>query len=230
MTSRSRITPQAVFGLIVIVVGVLFTLDNLNMIDAVTYLQYWPAALVALGLAKLWQAWRDHTGWIAGALLTAIGAWMLVEHISYIRIDVSDVWPLAFVALGAYLVWRGVGRSSAARPVDSEAHLSAVAIVSGIKRASNAPTFSGGDLTAIMGGCEIDLRQASIPPGTTAVIDVFAFWGGIEMRVPENWSVETRATPLLGGVEDQTRAPNAAGSPRLEIRGTVIMGGIVIKN
>jgi len=62
------------------------------------------------------------------------------------------------------------------------------------------------------------------------VIDVFAFWGGIEIRVPEDWSVVTRVTPLLGGVEDQTRASQAAVSKRVEIRGTAIMGGVEIKN
>jgi hypothetical protein len=59
---------------------------------------------------------------------------------------------------------------------------------------------------------------------------VFAFWGGIEIRVPEDWSVVTRVTPLLGGVEDQTRASRAAVSTRVEIRGTAIMGGVEIKN
>ncbi len=46
--ARPRFTPQALFGVIVIVVGVLFTLDNLDIIDASAYLRYWPAGLVAV--------------------------------------------------------------------------------------------------------------------------------------------------------------------------------------
>ena len=230
MTTRSRFTPQVLFGLIVIVVGVLFTLDNLNVIDAADYLQYWPAALVALGLLKLWHAIRGEHGWAGGVIFTAVGSWMLFERIAYIRIDVRDVWPLVFVCLGAYLVWRGFAGPRRARPLDTDAHLSAIAIMSGINRGSNSPTFSGADLTAVMGGCEIDLRQASIAAGTTAIVDVFAFWGGIDIRVPEDWTVVTRVTPLLGGVEDQTRPSQAAASKRVEIRGTAIMGGVVIKN
>jgi hypothetical protein len=228
-TRRSRFTPQVLFGFIVIAVGVLFTLDNLNVIDAVDYLQYWPAALVALGLLKLWHARLGGRGWTGGVILTAIGVWMLVQHITYIRIDVREFWPVVFVCLGGYLVWRGVSgprRQAAA----GDSHQSALAILSGVNRGGNSPAFTGGDLTAVMGGCEIDLRQASIAPGTTAVIDVFAFWGGIDIRVPEDWTVVTRVTPLLGGVEDQTRPPQGASSKRLEIRGTAIMGGVVIKN
>ena len=59
-----------------------------------------------------------------------------------------------------------------------------------------------------MGGCEIDLRQAAI--NGEAVIDVFAMWGGIEIRVPENWTVIGRVTPIMGGFEDTTRPPRDA--------------------
>jgi hypothetical protein len=101
--------------------------------------------------------------------------------------------------------------------------------MSGVSRGSNAAEFRGADLTAIMGGCEIDLRQASVAPGQEAVVDVFAFWGGIEMRVPEDWTVVSRVTPLMGGIEDQTR-PSPTASKRLQVRGFAIMGGISIKN
>jgi len=230
MDSRPRFTPQVLFGLIVIVVGVLFTLDNLNVIDAEQYLQYWPAALVAVGLLKLWQC-RDGRGWFGAFFLILLGGWMLLERIVYIRIDLRDVWPLFFVFFGAYMVWRGFGGRRRPRSADSNAHMSALAVMSGIARRSNSTAFEGGDLTAVMGGCEIDLRQASIAPGTVAVIECFAFWGGIDIRVPEDWTVISRVTPLMGGIEDKTRpAPSAAGAKQLEVRGVVIMGGVVIKN
>jgi len=106
--------------------------------------------------------------------------------------------------------------------------VSAVAVLSGLNRGNNSKTFHGGDLTAVLGGCEIDLRQASIEG--EAIIDVFAMWGGIEIRVPENWSVSGRVTPILGGYEDKTRPARDATAQRLVVRGFVIMGGVEIKN
>ena len=103
-----------------------------------------------------------------------------------------------------------------------------MAVLGGVNRGNNSRAFRGGDLTAVMGGCEIDLRQAAIEG--EAVIDVFAMWGGIEIRVPENWSVVGRVTPILGGYEDKTRPPRDAGTQRLIVRGMVIMGGVEIKN
>jgi len=106
--------------------------------------------------------------------------------------------------------------------------LSAMAILSGVNRGNNWPAFRGGDLTAVMGGCEIDLRQAAI--NGDATIDVFAVWGGIEIRVPENWTVAFHVTPILGGVEDKTRPSLGSTAHRLTIRGVVVMGAVEVKN
>ena len=126
------------------------------------------------------------------------------------------------------MVWKGAWRTSAARAATTgNERVSALAIMGGVVRGNNSQAFEGGDLTAIMGGCEIDLRQASIRRDE-AVIDVFAFWGGIDIKVPEDWTVMTRVTPLMGGVEDKTRAATQPpAGKRLVLRGIVIMGGIV---
>jgi hypothetical protein len=55
-------------------------------------------------------------------------------------------------------------------------------------------------------------------------------WGGIELRVPEDWTVIGRVVSVLGGFDDTTRAPQGAGHHRLIVRGFAIMGGIEIKN
>jgi predicted membrane protein len=227
--ARPRVTVQALFGLMVIAVGVLFTLDNLDIIDARDFLRYWPAGLVAIGMLKLYHAARGGQGWVGGLFFVSIGAWMLIERIVYFRIDAREVMPLFLVFLGGYMVWRGFGGRRAVRAGDSNSTFSALAIMGGVARRSNTQAFRGADLTAVMGGCEIDLRQASIEPGTEAVIDVFALWGGIEIKVPADWTVITRAIPIMGGVEDKSHAP-ATAEKRLVIRGLLIMGGAGVKN
>ena len=233
---RPRLTAQVMLGFLIIVAGVLFTLDNLDILDARDYIQYWPAGLVALGLVKLRHAVRTGQGWFGGLVFTLLGLWMLVARIVYFTINASALMPLVLVALGGYMVWRGFGGTPRRpQPSDGQAHFSALAVMGGISRRSNSQAFQGADLTAVMGGCEIDLRQASIVPGTEAVIDVFAWWGGIELRVPDDWTVVPRVLPLMGGVEDKSRAPvtfqdKPPAEKRLVVRGVVVMGGVVIKN
>jgi hypothetical protein len=55
-------------------------------------------------------------------------------------------------------------------------------------------------------------------------------WGGIEIRVPEDWMIDSQVIPLMGGVEDKTRPPTTPSPHRLVLRGMALMGGVEIKN
>jgi predicted membrane protein len=222
-----RVTPHLVLGLLIVVVGILFTLDNLDLADSDKYLRFWPVGLIVIGLTKLLNSRGGQGNPIGGALFTLVGTWLLLDTFGYVTAQLWDLWPLLLVFVGGMIVWNA---TRGQRPHTEAGHdtINAVAILGGVNRGSNSTAFKGGELTAFMGGCEVDLRNAAI--NGDAVIDVFAMWGGIEIRVPESWTVIGRVTPLMGGVEDKTRAPQTATSHRLIIRGVVVMGGIEIKN
>jgi predicted membrane protein len=226
-SGRPPLTPQLVFGLCIVIVGVLFTLDNLGIVYAEDYLRYWPAGLIAVGLVKLWQARSGQCGAFGGFMFLGVGAVLLLDALDMVHIRVGQLWPLLLVFFGASMVWRGF-QGTRPKSADSADIVSGIAILGGVKRGINSRTFKGGDLTAIMGGCEIDLRQAAIDG--EAAIELFAMWGGIELRVPENWTIVNRVVPLLGGVEDKTHPPPGVTAHRLVLRGFAIMGGVEVKN
>jgi cell wall-active antibiotic response 4TMS protein YvqF len=224
----TRLTPQLLLGLMVIGIGVLFTLDNLGIAHWSQYVfRYWPAGLIAIGILKLWQS-HEGGGAFGGLLFTLAGTWLLLEQTALVRIRFVDLWPLLLVFVGAFLVWQGVSGPRRRASDDSNATVSAMAVLGGVSRGNNARAFKGGDLTAIMGGCELDLRHAGLEG--PAVIDVFAIWGGIEIRVPEDWTVVSRVTPFLAGFTDNTRPTQTAANKQLVIRGFILMAGVDVKN
>jgi hypothetical protein len=84
-----------------------------------------------------------------------------------------------------------------------------------------------------MGRSELDLRDAKIPPGGEATVQVFSAMGEVVVRVPPNWTVDTRAIPAMGAVRDHRfpAAEPATGTelaPRLVLRGLVLMGRLTI--
>lgn len=83
---------------------------------------------------------------------------------------------------------------------------------------------------AIMGGVELDFRDAVLLEGTTEV-NCFAFWGGIEITVPPDVNVEAHGFALMGGFDQtantETDAPDDA--PTLRINGLALMGGVEIR-
>jgi len=111
---------------------------------------------------------------------------------------------------------------------DSSNFVHATVILGGFNRKCPSQQFRGGDLTAIMGGGKLDLRDAHIEENE-AVLDIFTLMGGIEIQVPRDWIVEQRFTPILGGFEDRTR-PEKQSTQRLAIHGTAVMGGVVVSN
>jgi predicted membrane protein len=262
-SSLSRLTPQLVVGLLIIFIGIVFSLDELGIAPAMNYLRFWPLALVLIGVLKMLQA-RDGGGAFAGLLFTLAGVWLQAEELGIIHVRIWQIWPLALVLFGGYLVWQGLARgdrrqslgggqsfgagdalpswpvdaapaasdaaaTAADRPAKSaDATMSGIAILGGVSRGNNSRAFRGADLLAIMGGYQLDLRQAAIHGD--AVIDLFVMWGGIEIRVPEDWSVSSKIVPLMAGVEDKTRPPQGAREHRLELRGFALMGGVEIKN
>lgn len=248
-----RITPQLIVGIFIICVGVVFALDELGIAPAVSYLRFWPTALIAIGVVKMLQA-RDGGGAFAGVLFTLVGVWLQAEELDIIHIRLWQIWPLALVLFGGYLVWQGltsrtpqpqapaVAFPEPESPVrtaewsaephepvkDADATMNAVAILGGVSRGNNSRAFRGADVLAIMGGVQLDLRRAAIHG--EAVIDVFVMWGGIEIRVPEEWTVASHIVPVMAGVEDKTRPPHGATAHRLVLRGFALMGGVEVKN
>jgi hypothetical protein len=56
-------------------------------------------------------------------------------------------------------------------------------------------------------------------------------FGGVEVKVPQDWLVINRITPIFGGVEDKTSHPvGGLASKKLVLRGCAVFGGVEIKN
>lgn len=224
-----ELTPQMFVGLALVLIGTLFAIDTLGIAHTERYIGFWPALVIAFGLVRLVQA-RGAPGYIAGAFWIVVGAWLLTDNLGYAVPDFWEAWPSLLVVAGLALIWQAMRRRSGPRRADgeSDARVSMLAIMAGVSRRSLSKAFQGGEATAVMGGCEIDLRQAALAP-EGATLDLFAFWGGIEIRVPPGWQVDNRLFALMAGAEDATKG-GTPGTPRLTVRGLVLMGGVEIKN
>ena len=223
----SAAAPRLVLGLIVMLLGLMLTLDNFGVLDARRFWRLWPVLLIAMGVSRLVH--RARTGGPPdGVGLTLLGLAFLLMNFHVL--EGRQIFPLFLLGFGAILVLRatrGEGRREG-QTEDSSARLDAFVIMGGVRKGSSAPDFQGGSASAVMGGCEIDLRNASIQT-SPATIDTFAMWGGIEIRIPEDWSVEIRGTPFMGEFDDKTRrAPDER--KKLIVTGLAIMGGVEVKN
>lgn len=224
------ISPRIVVGLCILLIGIIYLLSNLDVLEVRYILYYWPAILIILGFVYLIQG-RTGPGRLWALILIFIGTGLLLDRLYFIDFNIWHYWPLILVFFGGSLIWqsiRGHEIRGSSDIKDANSYIKAIAVLGGYKRSSTSQDFKGGELTAVMGGLEIDLREAAIK--NEAIIDIFVTMGGIELRVPDNWLVINEGFPILGGFEDKTRPPKDGTAKRLIVRGTTVMGGMEIKN
>ena len=234
---RPGVTPQLALGVFITLMGVLLTLDRLGIMDVGRTLRLWPAALIALGVA-MWTRRRDATSRFWGGAWMLIGAWLLLNTRGLVRVGFWELfWPVVLLLVGLRITMHSLNMRQRPAEPDAADRTSLFAILGESKRSSNEKPFRGGQMTAVLGGCQLDLRDAVIPPGEQATIDVFTLMGGLEVWVPRGWLVTSDVVLVLGGVDDKRlpAASDVAGDlqlarPRLVLRGQVILGGLTIKN
>jgi predicted membrane protein len=221
------------FGAIVVAIGCLLLLDNLGIVRFHDYWQYWPVLLVAWGVSRIVDS-RSPSGWIWGAMVALVGAFLLLDNLDIIVFNFSVVWPILLIALGVSAVFRGVERRNfrAGAGMPSSPVVDTHAFFSDNKSGSDAQDFSGGQATAVFGAARFDLRNASMTVDE-AVIDVNVVFGEVEVRVPETWIVINRAAVVFAGVNDKTNHPKPdpnVKTPRLVITGVSVFGAITLRN
>jgi predicted membrane protein len=170
-----------------------------------------------------------------GLILIGVGAIFQLNNLGFTRIGIGDLWPVAIIAVGLVLMWGALRPPNVSKgPIDSTDMFNAVAIFSGCERRVKSQNFKGGRATSIFGGVELDLRDAKIE-GDEATIEVNCLFGGVDIRVPDNWNVHSTSIPVLGGFSDKTHISSAedpAGGKRktLIITGAIVFGGVEIDN
>jgi hypothetical protein len=241
-------TPQFLLGVGLVLFGGLLTLDRMQIVDVDVSFRFWPLLLVALGGWIVVDRGDTRRAW-PGYAMAGAGALLLMNNFGLIRVRFWElVWPLLVVFIGVRLIMQrpgplrrltsfGQGDAASASSTDGTGTINMVSIFGGSKRASNDKPFRGGEMVSIVGGTQLDLRQATIEPGQHAAIEIFSILGGHELWVPQGWTVVNDVIPVLGGVEDKRLPPVDGGvrlatdtPPRLVLKGLVVLGGLIIKS
>jgi hypothetical protein len=137
---------------------------------------------------------------------------------------------LVLVELGA---WAGMAAAAAfvkravpSRGDEESDEVSLVAVFDGVEMKSRAKAFRGGSMLAWYGGIAVDLREAELAPG--ARLKVHTLFGGIALRIPPGWRIESDVKALAGGVNVKSLAQDDPDAPTLTLEGMALFGGIAV--
>jgi predicted membrane protein len=228
---------KALFGFIIILLGVGIFLKQLDLLPHI-YLQFtWPIILIVIGLfIGLRNGFRS----IAPFILIAIGIFNLIPGFTFNigdnEVDSEEVVaPAILVLAGLILVfkpgkkkhWNASGNVT----TFSENTVVADVVFGGRKEIITSKDFRGGRISATFGGCEINMLQADATE-QVIVLEIRATFGGCELVVPANWEVKNEIDTILGSVQDERsiRNPETGTRKTLVLRGSCFCGGVEIKS
>lgn len=230
-----NMSSRLLIGIVLIIFGSLFILDNYALIDfdIPYYILTWEAIFILIGLVLLVSSRHK----LSGFIFLGIGLFNLFP----------EFWPVALIAIGLYLILRknsgrnkidfNFGKYSTDKDGKTSSKIDPdkiedVSIFGGSTKTFSTQNFKGGDITAIFGGSEINLMDSSLAEGTQ-VLEITTIFGGSTLIIPNSWNVELDIVPIFGGFSDKRiKDPNLSrpADRKLIIKGTLIFGGGEIKN
>lgn len=233
-----------IFGLLLIVAGLLFLSFNFGWIDEALkpILFSWPMIFIFFSIISFSK--RDYS---LGIILLILGCFFLLPRIAGAYpllipgIDPAfthNFWPVLLILLGLIMVFR-VGnckhpRKCPYRPTESDpienvnGRIEKNVLFGGSESIFLDPVFYGGMINTTFGGVVLDLRKTTLPEGETC-LDIDATFGGVELYIPGDWLVESRFHTVLGGVEDKRLISQPDYSRKLILQGNLTFGGCEIR-
>ena len=220
---------QTLVAGILILLGVLFLIDNLNILslDAGNVIgTWWPLGIVILGVAQLLST--RGTSPVSSLFLIGIGAFLQLLVLDWVGWGV--IWPLIIIGIGLTVLFEGRLRRWPSAAISEDGAIEVSTIFGGALRKVTSDDFHGGRLRAICGGVELDLRDTTL--AADATLEVNILFGGIQIRVPEEWNVDIQGSPLFGATEDsrsRQTAQEQGPAPTLRLKTSIVFGGLEVK-
>jgi predicted membrane protein len=229
----SGINNKLIIGVILVLVGIALVIRNTGIfpdfIDNVIF--SWPMLLVTIGFIMT----LGSTEKTAGIIVMSVGGFFLIPILFRETFHVYNLfWPSIFIIVGIIFIvskrkgWHSIKTAGTV----SDNYIDYVNIFSGSERKIVSDNFSGGKVTAIFGGSEIDLTKSKLAQGRSE-LEIACVFGGTTIIVPDDWYITIEVTPILGGFGDSRKLiPGRTIDPskQLVIRGTVVFGGGEVKS
>ncbi len=228
MQAKQKITGISITGIVLLALGTLLLLDNLDLIyfDLVDFIgDWWPAILILVGVNEILKG--NHSG---GWFLTGLGGIILLK--------INDIIDGHFI-LAAILILAGIilllrprryinPSPNVSGPNTEKINLKAIFAESHEKITSD--NFQGGDIEVVFGKISADLSGLQMSPGRRR-LNVETIFGQAILQIPGGVRVEVEGSPVFGHINNQTgMVPKDEDKAILESHAEVMFGSLQIRN
>lgn len=217
------------WGLIFILVGVVFGLNALGISDINIFFDgWWTLFIIVPCFIGLFND-DDKSGNLIGLI---IGACLLLGCLDVIEFEI--IWklmvPFILVMIGLSFIFKDMLNSKIKKDIkklNKNDLKECCACFSSQDLDFSNEEYKGSSLTAIFGNIKCNLKDAVIKEDV--VINTTSIFGGITIYVPKDVNVKVSSTSIFGGVSDERKNKIKDSKHTIYVNATTMFGGVEIK-
>ena len=232
------ITGRTFAGIVLAIFGALVLLTELGIGGDEGLLRWFPSLFIVLGM---WGVIKNRfRGATIPYIMIGVG---VVVQLALVTdgFDSGLIWAIVLIAIGIALIAgsvrsrnrnrapnQNVGFAQSDSSSLTDSFIETSNVLSSSKHRIESLEFRGGEVNAVMGSIELDMRDASVRE-KPARLEVAAVMGSVTMRVPNGWNISIDNSVVMGQTEDKRRLNGGTeGDVDLIITGSVVMGSLEI--
>ena len=217
------------WGLIFIIVGVVFGLNALGISDINIFFDgWWTLFIIVPCFIGLFND-DDKSGNLIGLI---IGICLLLGCLDFIEFEI--IWklmvPFILVMIGLSFIFKDMINSKIKKDIkklNKKDLKECCACFSSQDLDFSNEEYKGSSLTAVFGGIKCNLKDAIIKEDV--VINTTSIFGGITIHVPKDVNVKVSSTSIFGGVSDERKDKVKDSKHTIYVNATTMFGGVEIK-
>lgn len=223
---------NVLWGLVFIALGVMIGLKIFDIVDVDIFFDGWWTLFIIVPCFIGLFTEKDRTGNIIGLI---VGGLLLLscQDILSFELVFKLMVPVILVIIGVSLIFKNIVGNSITKKIKelnekntNKDNNEYTAVFSGQKIDLSEDNFKGCTVSAIFGGCDIDLTNAIIKEDV--VINISTIFGGVDIFVPKNVNVKVNSNSIFGGVENKSKN-NEENKVTIYINANCVFGGVEIK-
>ncbi len=237
------------FGIIVVIVGALLLLMALEVISLGIgdLFDFIPSIFILWGLYLLVvNKFKRASGPIVMIAIAAAVQLLMLGVLKWVY-----VLPIVIILIGIAIIAGGAGyhgrrkrkrehrrqreqRSSISDAgANADDYLNVSVKMSEVNERNRSKDFQGGEISCVMGTVKLDLTEAEIIE-RPARIHADIVMGGLDIVVPDRWSVHNDIEITMGDLNDNTVTQQGAGtddeSADVVLSGSIVMGHVTVES
>ncbi len=222
---------NTLWGIVLVVIGVILTLNALEITNINIFFDGWWTLLIIIPSAIELIA-RENKFWSAVWLIIGILLLLACRDI----LDFDLIWrltiPVLLILIGVNLIFKDkIDRKMEKKNKELKEkgqNLEEYGATFGeIKADFNNQEFNGANINSIFGSVDLDLRKAII--SEDKLVKTCAVFGGIEILAPENVNIKVKSIPIFGATSNKTGRKYDEKLPTIYVDSFCMFGGVDIK-